>query len=407
MARSILERLKRTRVDMLNPRLDDPLKPTLPFWGLLALRLELREDTQVPAPLATDGTYLLYNPTFKFGDIGTLDQWTDQQLMVGVIHEVAHCALMHPHRKGTHDALVTTGDGAAMPLWLLAVEYPTNEMTMNTGCTLLKGTVWDEKYKGWSAERVYDDLLKQAKQNGSGGYVLKQHGAGCQCVKPANGSKDGDGKASGTSEQDWQQAVRQAAEIAKSRGTLPAGFEQFIENILTPSVDTLSVILEFIQTATDRTDYTWTRPNKAYAYYDTYLPSLEGETCPPFAIFVDTSGSVSDKELATFSGWIQLAQEIYKPERLYVIHCDGAVHKVEVFEQGEPAEVRSFKGRGGTDFAPPFQWIKEHEVEIACAVYLTDLEGPVPDAPSYPVLWVSTTKLEAPWGRTVRLEVPN
>jgi len=289
--------------------------------------------------------------------------------------------------------------------WTALGAWPTSSKNATVGLVALRS--WDEKYRGWSAERVYDDLLKKAKKNGSGGYAIGQAGQGCQCVKPANGAKDGNGQANGSSAQEWAQAVRQAAEVMKARGKLPAGLKQFIENALAPSVDTLAILLEFIQTATDRTDYTWTSPNKSYAYYDTYLPSLRGETCPPFAIFVDTSGSVSDKELATFSGWIQLVQETYKPERLYVIHCDAAVHKVEEFGPGEPAEIRSFTGRGGTDFAPPFQYVKDHDLDIACAVYLTDLEGPVPEQPRYPVLWVSTTKLEAPWGQTVKLEVPS
>ena len=401
---TVLEKLKQARLSMVAP-LHGETRIGLPFWGVLALRLEFREDTTVPAPLATDGTYLLYNPTFEYGGLGVLDKWTSDQLITGLIHELSHCALRHPHRQGTRKALVSTKDGQPFPLWQMAVEYPANEMVQNINIPLPQGYVWDEKYRGWCAERVYDDLLKTAKQNGTKHYTF---GGGCGCVQPAKDAKDGDGKANSTSEAEWEQAVRQAAQIAKQRGQLPAGLEQYIENALAPSVDTLAILLEFIQSATDRTDYTWKRPNRPMVYHDVYLPSLEGETCPPFAIFVDTSGSVGDKELATFSGWIQLAQEQYRPERLYVIHCDAAVHKVEVFEQGEPAEVKRFHGRGGTDFAPPFQHVKQHDLDIACAVYLTDLQGPVPnEQPSYPVLWVTTCGGEAPWGRTVKLEGPN
>ena len=47
----------------------------------------------------------------------------------------------------------------------------------------------------------------------------------------------------------------------------------------------------------------------------------------------------------------------------------------------------------------------EFVIQPACLVYLTDLQGTFPDKPpDYPVLWVTTTDQEAPWGETVRLE---
>ena len=91
------------------------------------------------------------------------------------------------------------------------------------------------------------------------------------------------------------------------------------------------------------------------------------------------------------------------------MHCDAALHKVETFERGEPVEIRSFKGRGGTNFRPPFQWVKDTAPELACLIYLTDLEigGDWPEPPhNLPVLWVSTSRRDpAPFGQTIQLEV--
>lgn len=413
MANTILDRLKQTRLKMLIH---------LPFFGALALRLELREDLTIPSSLATDGTTLAYNPQFKWGELGTLSQWSDEALLVGVVHEVAHCVLKHPFRRGHRNAMVSA-DGRVMPLWTLAIEHPCNDLVQGAGYTLPKGALYDKKYGGWCAERVYDDLLDKALQNpakggcGCGGGKDGQgegqghvghlpQGAHGQCVQPAPDGKDG--KDAGATEQDWDQAVRQAAQAAKSRGLLPAGLESLIEDILEPKLDWKSLLREFVETAMDRTDYAWTRPNKPYAYYDAILPGLYGEEAPAFAVAIDTSGSVGDRELAEFGAEIAAIADEVKPLDLYVIHCDAKVQKVETFHRGEEVRITRFAGRGGTDFAPVFEYVHKEALDIAALVYLTDMECPFPaDAPSYPVLWISTAAkyVKAPWGQTIRLEV--
>lgn len=414
MAKSILDRIKQTRINML---LD------LPFFGALALRLELKEDASIPSTLATDGTHLFYNPTFDWQGLGKLDKWSDAQLLTGIVHEIAHCVLKHPFRAGSRTALVHTPMGV-MPLWTLAIEHPTNDLVQNAGHTLPKAAVFDKKYQGWCAERVYDDLLDQAKQNGppkgcgcsqgqqsqgdgQGHAGHLPEGTGGQCVKPAPTGKDGGVK--GATEQEWNQAIRQAAQVAKQRGLLSNGLEALIEDIVEPKLDWRSLLREFVQTSMDRTDYQWTRPNRAYSYYDVVLPGLHGESAPAFAVAIDTSGSVSDAELALFSAEIASIAEDVKPFELYIIHCDAAVHKVETFYRGDEVRITKFAGRGGTSFKPPFERVQADRLDIAALIYLTDLEGDFPDAPEYPTLWVSTgdKKAVAPFGQTVRLEVDN
>ena len=264
-----------------------------------------------------------------------------------------------------------------------------------------------KKYTGWCWERIYEDLKQHVKYVQMQGVGQGKDGNGqghpwnCGGVLEAPGGADGQV----TQKAEWEQAVRQAAQAAKAQGKLPSTLESLVESIVEPKLDWRSLLREFIETCTDRTDYTWTRPNKAYAYYDTYLPSLYGEAAPAFAVAVDTSGSVSDQELAEFSAEIAAIASEVKPLTLTVIHCDAAVHKAESFERGEEVRITTFHGRGGTDFRPPFEYVQKEALDIAALVYLTDLQGTFPDSPPpYPVLWISTTKEQAPWGQTVRLE---
>jgi hypothetical protein len=49
--------------------------------------------------------------------------------------------------------------------------------------------------------------------------------------------------------------------------------------------------------------------------------------------------------------------------------------------------------------------VEEKEIAPACLVYLTDLCCDCyPEAPRYPVLWVTNSRRRAPFGETIRME---
>jgi predicted metal-dependent peptidase len=86
--------------------------------------------------------------------------------------------------------------------------------------------------------------------------------------------------------------------------------------------------------------------------------------------------------------------------RLTVLHCEAAIHAVDVFEGHEPMVLgggtqgrHQLQGRGGTDLRPPFAWV-QHAVEqegqaVDALIYCTDGFGPMPDRPpEWPLLWI-------------------
>ena len=92
-------------------------------------------------------------------------------------------------------------------------------------------------------------------------------------------------------------------------------------------------------------------------------------------------------------------------EEVTVIYCDTRIAHVDSFD--DPSEITERDlgryGGGGTNFDPPFQYVYENEIDVDSFIYLTDLEARMPEEPDYPVLWVSTTKLEADFGKTIHI----
>jgi hypothetical protein len=54
----------------------------------------------------------------------------------------------------------------------------------------------------------------------------------------------------------------------------------------------------------------------------------------------------------------------------------------------------------------PFKWVEENGIDPKCLVYLTDLCcHSFPDAPEYPVLWVTDSPKTATFGETLRIRI--
>jgi len=398
-----------------------------PFFGSLALHLELREDSTCQTAW-TDGRVLAFNPAF----IETLSHDVCTAL---VAHEVMHCAAGHPWRR----------DGRGMTPWNMACDMAINHELREAGFKLPEGVFYPKSgEEGKSAEWYYARLgenpgqqsgksgQQQAGTGGSNGQQQKQGGKGQQ---QSNSASQGQSNAQGTpqdgasgdgqpdplgevrdaptqpdeggapapSEQDWKERTTMAATQAKMMGNLPVGMNRFMEVAMRPRVDLRSLLLRFFSERTN-SDYSWTRPNTRYISHGIYLPALHSHEMGEVAIMVDTSGSVDATSLQYARGIIESVIDECSPAGVTVIYADAAVCGVDHFGKGEPLEWKP-KGGGGTNFRPALEAIEKDGTAV-CAICITDLYGTFPEVPPpYPVLWLSTTENKtAPFGDTVYVD---
>lgn len=375
-----------------------------PFFGTLALRLEL-----VPDPTCetfwTDGRSIGFNP--EYAAARTLPE------IQGVIcHEVLHVANGHPWRRGSRDN----------KRWNVACDEAINPIIVEAGMTLPAGVFLSPQYRGMSAEEIYTRLSQESgpgeNEQGEG-----QQGQGQDDKSQGQDgtSQDQDGKGQGQEkssvgcgevrdapvddvealEAEWQVATFQAAQAAKAQGKLPASLERIVEELRQPKVDWKAALMRFVQQVA-REDYTWRTPDPRYVKAGLYLPSVRSEQMPAIAIGIDTSGSVWSHQ-EEFAAELTAVMADCAPEMLMVIYADAKVQHVEEFQRGDTVTFIS-RGGGGTSFCPVFEYLERENVEPACLIYLTDLVGTFPDRePDYPVLWVSTTDIQPPFGETIRL----
>ncbi len=352
---------------------------TQPFYGILALRLALEEDKSIPT-LCISHTTIYYNPDFYLSLSESLQ-------MSAVAHEVQHCLLDHINRCGPR-----------LPKkWNAAGDYVINANLKDDGFEIGKDWLFNPAFAGMSADHIYT-LLPDG--TGPGGDQGPGKGGGWGAL---DDMKPGDPDVVEAEATEWKIAVIQAANEAKKQGKLPGSMVSIVEELKGNKVDWRERLRRFAMLHA-KTDFSWARPQRRMVPFGYYLPSLYSQAMGLLVNAIDTSGSVDDYELQMFGSEINAMKLMAKPQQLINIYCDSRIAKIDEYDEYQ-TPVFSMPGRGGTDFRPPFQHIEKHGLKPACFIYLTDGEGPFPETPPpYPVMWVMTTGVVAPFGETIRIE---
>jgi len=284
----------------------------------------------------------------------------------------------------------------------MACDYVVNQIVKEQGLQLPPGVFLSGRFKGMSADAVYNILLQEmppkhrddaertstAGQSGldqhipgkkPDGKLLDDHSRWGKNETGQEESTDSSAEAS-----TWKMRVAQAAQDARQRGLLPAGMIQIIENILYPKLDWKQALASFVQPT--RSDYTFIPPDRRFDYV--FLPEFGSEGLEEVVVAIDTSGSVWRFYKQFISEMVSIVYS-YPEFKGYIAHCDASV---QLFQELDPYNIPlQFKGSGGTNFRPLFQEIEKRNIHPSLMVFLTDGDAILPeDPPRYPVLWVLT-----------------
>jgi predicted metal-dependent peptidase len=380
-----------------------------PFFGILACQLPLVEDPEKAGGTAsTDGQAIYYCPDF----MEKLREQSDDHVVWLLAHEVMHPALGHLWR---------VPDRSQITRWNVACDAVINRILAACGLPVPGDAIlpsrlpgYDQSWEQLSEEEIYLRLPQEEASTIAiaitGQDIIPQDSP--QGQGQGGGQADPQGQAQGGGQADpqqqWLDRFLAAAAAAKTQGSLPAEIQRIVDELIKPRIDWRRALAEFITPS--RNDYDWRRPDRRLlASCNLYLPTLAGEAIEDVVFAIDTSGSVSEKELAAFLSEVTEALQAYPEVRGWFLSCDADVHAVVQADGRTPREdlVRAIKGGGGTDFRPVFDWVREQGMMPSALVFLTDGMGTYPDQPPpYPVLWVlSPQHQKPPWGKHVVIDL--
>jgi predicted metal-dependent peptidase len=180
-------------------------------------------------------------------------------------------------------------------------------------------------------------------------------------------------------------ARRIVEEHQKHRGTMPAGWLRWAEAILKPKVNWREQLKRIMRGVISeglghRLDYSYRRPHRRSAvYHPIYLPALHGEYKPRVACVVDTSGSISDRELAHALTEVRAVLEALRIP-ITIIPCDAVPYEaIRVFHGSDWLKVREgLRGGGGTDMVAGLNAALSLKPKPEAVIVLTDGHTPFP-----------------------------
>jgi len=204
-------------------------------------------------------------------------------------------------------------------------------------------------------------------------------------VLPAGALEDeddpGGGDGTGDIESRWDES------FSRSVGNAPAGIRRALERLRKPVVDWRSALDTFIDEAISKSKYDL--PNRRFLSggeaqygYKTYREDFNS-----IVVAIDTSGSISRSMIETFLSEVMNITSIYNPQKTVILYCDTTVYTPDILEPGDTPDFNKIKGGGGTNFWPPFDWVKKNLLEGGDApsvfIYFTDGYAEFPQASQY------------------------
>ena len=416
-----------------------------PFLGALVLRLPMKAAKPDWCPTTfTDAKKFYYSEEY-------IEKISDDHVQFVMAREALHCGLSHFARRGHR----------IKHLWDMACEFAIYPILIAEGLTPPMDVIVMQQYDDMTAEEIYplleenenntdrdlsdnekDDSSEDGKQDQGQNNQGKNNQTGKGGGKPDEENEDKDDSQGGSGKEEqqssmggdthteqpdidgsgaeqpealseaereslnilWQQRLAGAAQSAMTAGKLGDNMMRLVDFMLQPKLPWRNLLAQYM-TAIARDDYSYSRPSSRRGD-PALFPSLRSAQLN-VTVALDTSGSISDKEINEFVSEIDAIKSTVRA-KVTLLACDAQLAEGGpwTFEPWDEFSTKSMKlkGGGGTKFTPVFEWTNEQDTTPDLLIYFTDAEGEFPkQEPNYPVIWLVKGKAKIPFGQRIQL----
>lgn len=346
------------------------------YFGIYCTH-QLTENTQMPVALRTGHGRVEYNPQV----LDTLSNDMTEQLMRV---EMVRVMLRHPYQRQPYNAQRQLMHMASDIT--VADNLPTDAPIASPESYGLESGKTFEAYYAAVSQLMQQSSCEAPQAKGDGEsqpdddeQQAEQHAAGAELWQEDELMND-----------------RISHEIEKARdtaswGSVPGHLKGLIEATLVSKQNFRAVLSRFRHTVlSSKRRLTRMQPNRRYGFE---AMGSRHSYATRLLVAVDTSGSVSDHQLARFLAVINrfFTQGV---ECINVIEFDHELQTPEPIPLKKAARHIVIRGRGGTSFQPAVDFYYGHP-EYDGLIILTDGYAPCPtlpdDQPHRPLVWMLTT----------------
>ena len=339
------------------------------FFGNLATRLKLVNADEWCATAATDGRHFYYNTRF-------IELLKPKEIEFLFGHEVLHCVYDHFGRRGDRDPMLfNVANDFAVNADLK--KHRVGEFITSVPC------LYDSKFENKSSEEIYDILYENAEKINLSDLIdklLDDHldGEGDGDSEGQDGDKQGKGrpKLSAEERQKIKDEIKEAmlaAAQASDAGSIPAGVKRLISDLTDPQMNWRELLRMQLE-STIKSDYTWMRPSRRGWDMDAVLPGMSRTDAIDIAVYIDMSGSISEKQGKDFLSEVKGIMEAFESYKIHIACFDTEVYNLQQYNSDNLDTIDDYElaGGGGTDFDSIFKHLKDEQIEPKRLVVFTD-----------------------------------
>lgn len=415
------------------------------FYGILLMHMEFALDESCDTA-ATNGIKIIFGPAF----LKSLD---DRELDFIMMHEILHVVLQHCTRREKRDSEIfnIACDIVVNSTILRSNDMDLSSITLRSHGESMHLTPEGKEGFSYSAEEVYNMLSVYGSstpnltgRKPSGAEHREQKSQSYNNKGKSNGSKQTDGddrddnstqdrqdNSSGWDDHSrwgtagdenelnelWKKRLLDACKAIEIRdpsnecGTLPLAAERLLKELRSPKLDWRTILNDFIQE--EIVDYSFMPPDRRFNESPFFLPDFNDTdiTAKDILFMIDTSGSMSDKEITDAYSEVRGAIDQFNGKLMgWLGFFDAEIVEPQPFENIDELKIIKPKGGGGTSFHPIFKYVREHMQNHLPASIIILTDGYVTDFPEeeasmgIPVLWLINNEDVTPlWGKVARL----
>lgn len=338
--------------------------------------LEYEADSSIMS-IQTDGEKIYFNPGFL------LKKYAEDPETVrhGYLHMLLHCLYLHIFMKPDKDISQWDRDCDSF------VEDLIDKAIQEKECRSLKKRWLDDTEV---ADPGFDDhtLWQRIAEQVSGGRRTKEKWERILAYTSRN--KTGTRSRAGTQTRNRQEEMD---EIYRSKYDYRKFLKQFCR------------LREEVELDTESFDYIFYHFGMEHYGNLPLIEPLEYKEVnrlEELVIAIDTSGSCSKETVQRFLGEtysiLSEKENFFRRMKVYIVQCDCFIQKVDVIhseeEWKEYSRAVTIQGRGGTDFRPVFELIRQEKERrelksLRALIYFTDGDGIYPrQKPDYETAFV-------------------
>lgn len=356
------------------------LQKTQPFFSYVLMKMSLKPMPE-SSSVRTCGVDISGNLYFDDDFVNGL---SENELEGVLCHEVLHLVLLHPLRSKKYilelanisqDICVnmivkkTKVDNGgyyylSLPVNTIPVDTCMDSSILQFGSET--AVIQDVSKKSW--EEVYSELLRFVKDKG-----VSPSGCSSKGFDVHFDSDDKSVVEKQSLADEWKSTFAEAANIAKQQGKLPSGMDRLLDKILKPKISWREKLLKYLKPHLNPVDWTYQKPHKKSKVLGVFLPSVVKESLE-LDVVVDTSGSVSQKELSEFLSEI-VAISLANQHCVMTVHfADTEIQSSYEVSNGDIKTILGMKakGGGGTSMEFALDELKDKRVKSSAVVVFTD-----------------------------------